>query len=146
MQRICDWFGIEISMKSKNIVYIYLSFSPQSLPRYSPRSPNIWCLVSHLPLNSAKMLCILEMFIWTPSLIDPILSLRRFWKDSYYINKRSLFWTCWIVSSVNLCTSIGKRTFSTLGTHFGASSMPLLNRISRSVSECFVIRAFILDY
>lgn len=69
--------------------------------------------------------------------------MRRFWKDSYYINKRSLFWTCCIVSFVNRCTSIGKRIFSTLGNHFGASSMPLLNRISRSVSECFVMSTFI---
>lgn len=45
---------------------------------------------------------------------------------------------------MNRCTSIGKRIFSTLGNHFGASSMPLLNCISRSVSECFVMSAFIM--
>ncbi len=124
-QKHCVYVRVFLSSMISSIFSWISQYSESNLLLATPLSKNqVHCWSVHLNNQSH----------WT------------LYMDTYYINKRSLFWTCCIVSFVNRCTSIGKRIFSTLGTHFGASSMPLLNRISRSVSECFVISTFILDY
>lgn len=137
--------GTENHMMSKNISYMCEFFSLLWSHQYFLGSPNIRNQIFCLQHHWVKIMCIAGVFIWTTNLIELSESSILLYMDTYYINKRSLFWTCCIVSFVNRCTSIGKRIFSTLGNHFGASSMPLLNRISRSVSECFVMSTFILN-